>query len=201
MERWLAVIQKWKIWLLIGVVAVCGGLYFLFAAMNKPQSEPEPYELVETKLSSSTKENTPVKIVVDLKGFVVKPGIYTLDTGSRMHELIQMAGGFQKNANEKQINLAEELSDQQLVYVPSFDEEVTALPSGSGSLEKKQEKLNINTATLEELQTLSGIGLKKAQAIIEYREENGSFKTVDGLKEIAGIGEKTVEKLRDSIKI
>ncbi|HLQ41051.1 MAG TPA: ComEA family DNA-binding protein [Tetragenococcus sp.] len=152
--------------------------------------------------SQSQVADSEQKILVDIKGEVNKPGVYELTGDARMKELVMLAGGLTKNAEERQLNLAEKLTDQQMVYVPNkkgAKEMEVAETKQSG--QAQNDLIDINTADSEQLQELSGIGPAKAQAIIEYRDENGPFKSVDELKEVSGFGEKTVEKLRESIKI
>ncbi|BCA85652.1 competence protein ComEA [Enterococcus saigonensis] len=196
--------------LILSVVSIflliIGGLFIW-----KKQSDDQPWEALPVASSSNqTKEakksnskDKDDRITVDVKGEVVKPGVYELPREARMQKLIELAGGFTKEAQQKEINLAQKLTDQQMIYVPN-QKEVNSI---NNMVEKEKtennvtEMVNINTANLTELQTLSGIGIKKAEAIISYREENGNFKAIEELKEVSGIGEKTVEKLRASITI
>ena len=138
-----------------------------------------------------------VELFVDVKGAVVKEGVYSLQQGARVKDAIELAGGFLSDANKNAINLAQLLTDEMLLYIPFIDESsemIQMQPVDDG-------KVNLNTATSADLQTLPGIGPSKALAIIEYRETNGAFKTIDDLKKVAGIGEKTYEKLKENIKI
>jgi len=152
--------------------------------------------------SQSQVADSEQKILVDIKGEVNKPGVYELTGDARMKELVMLAGGLTKNAEERQLNLAEKLTDQQMVYVPNKKEaKEMEVAETKQSGQAQNDLIDINTADSEQLQELSGIGPAKAQAIIEYRDENGPFKSVDELKEVSGFGEKTVEKLRESIKI
>ncbi|GCF94570.1 ComE operon protein 1 [Enterococcus florum] len=142
---------------------------------------------------------------VDVKGAINQPGLYRIKEGMRLMDAVELAGGFTKEADQKQINFAKLLSDQEVVYVPKNGEEIpeVQLETG-GQADKKAEEqiqININTADITELQQLSGIGEKKAQDIVNYREENGSFQSIDELTKVSGIGQKTLEKLRESITI
>ncbi|MPM76314.1 ComE operon protein 1 [bioreactor metagenome] len=105
-----------------------------------------------------------------------------------------------EDADASQLNFAAKLVDQQLIYVPKIGE-IRSHPPQSQTSTATESKININTADISELQELSGIGAKKAQDIINYREENGHFKSVEELQEISGIGEKTVEKLKNLVTI
>lgn len=144
------------------------------------------------------------KIFVDVKGAVEKPGVYEMKAGDRVNDVIRIAGGFTVEADQSSVNLAQKVQDEMIIVVP-FSLQVDTLHdqpvvqsnnnSGSGG------KVRINYATQEEIETLPGIGPSKAQAIIQYREENGYFQKVEDLLQISGIGEKTLENMRDELQI
>ncbi|MFH0347170.1 helix-hairpin-helix domain-containing protein [Bacillus vallismortis] len=174
----------------------------------------ENKEPVKQAVSTET-ENTEVKqeavkdesnetIVIDIKGAVQHPGVYEMRTGDRVSQAIEKAGGTGEQADEMQVNLAELLQDGTVVYIPKKGEETT-MQQGSGGAVKsdggKEAPVNINTATLEELQGISGVGPSKAEAIIAYREENGRFQTIEEITEVSGIGEKSLEKIKSSITV
>lgn len=193
MEK-VEIIKKYRIQIMaiFGLLLAFGG-YLLFFKEEEPDWEVAPQA---TTISS---ELISEMILVDIKGEIKNPGVYELSQGARMQELILMAGGFTSEAEERQLNLAERLVDQQMVYVPNT-EEVELVTELLGN-ETKESLININTADISELQQLSGIGPAKAQAIIDYRDENGKFSSVDELTQVSGFGEKTLDKLRNSIKI
>lgn len=156
----------------------------------------------------STKSNE--KIVVEIKGEVNKPNVYTLDSGSRIYELIDLAGGLTPFGNDKNINKASVLVDGQCIVVGNeIDEEnvqnavmlSNSLNEFISSEQGKDDRININQATKDDLTKLSGVGSTKAQAIITYRDSVGGFKDIEELKNVDGIGDKTVEKLKDSIRV
>ena len=145
-------------------------------------------------------------LVIDVKGAVTAPGVYEMEPGDRIHHVISKAGGLTKEANELIINLAAPLEDGMVIYVPKQGEEqaMPALVQGNSTNPSSQSSegvVNINQATLEQLQTLTGIGPSKAEAILSYREEKGLFKSIDDIKNVSGIGEKTFEKLKEEITI
>lgn len=141
-------------------------------------------------------------IVIDIKGSVMKPGVYELAHDKRVHDAIKVAGGFTDSADQTQINLAQRLQDEMVIYVPKKGEDISLMnETGSNNFSEGTKKIRINTATLEEITTLNGIGPKKAQAIIDYREEHGLFQSIEDLLEIPGIGEKTVENIKESIQL
>jgi len=147
-------------------------------------------------------------IVVDIKGAVKNPKEYKLKSGSRIRDLIQMAGGLTEEANEEKIYFSKILEDEQCIKIYKIGEEVEDLEmevqeqeeKSKGSVDSKG-KININKATVEELMTVPGIGQVKAQSMVDYRNDNGNFKSVDELTNISGIGVKTLEKLRDKVDI
>lgn len=146
-------------------------------------------------------------IFVYICGEVVNPGVYEMESGDRVYALIAAAGGLTEDADEAAINQAELLSDEQMVYIYSVEEEAevasetTAGGTGSSSGSDSGNKVNINTATLEELTTLSGIGETKAQSIITYREENGNFSSIEDIMNVDGIKEGTYSKIKDDITV
>ncbi|KXT76501.1 Late competence protein ComEA, DNA receptor [Streptococcus sp. DD10] len=164
-------------------------------------------EREENKVENQTEQSLEVLefITVDVKGAVRKPGLYEVRNGSRVNDAVNMAGGLAENAETKSINLAQKLSDEAVVYVATIGEETTMVTVASEQENqngnKNSSKVNLNTATEVELQTISGIGQKKATDIVSYREANGGFKTVDDLQNVSGIGTKTLEKLREYVTV
>lgn len=200
-------VEKYKKYLPVCVVIIVAiSIIYIFVPKKATVSDWEelPMEQSETFTMETTSSSSSAKIVVDIKGEVKKPGVYELESGARVEEIVLLAGGFTDTAEERQLNLAEKLTDQQMIYVPNKEEaKELSIPSvaNEGNTSKESSLVNINTADLTELQTLTGIGPAKAQAIIDYRDENGQFKTIEELKEVNGFGEKTVEKLKESITI
>lgn len=201
------IIQKLKekqlLMMLSGLVVVAGlsiGLHLF----NRPQSEPDfpDYVLLEKETVEADEVEFPQTILVDVKGEVKQAGVYELDAGSRVQDVIALAGGLTADANQQAINLAQKLTDEAVVYVPSWDEAI-AEPVGlaTSMTSSNSDKVNINTADQAQLQTISGIGAKRAQDIIDYRKANGRFQTVEDLTKVSGIGEKTLEKIRDDISL
>jgi len=138
--------------------------------------------------------------IVDVKGEIKKPGIYEVDVNARVNDVIQMAGGFTKKADESIVNLAQKVQDEMVIQVPAKGVDSGHLADASQKT-KESNKIKINEATQEEIESLSGIGPAKAQAIIQHREENGFFQTTEDLLEVSGIGEKTLENLQDELQI
>ena len=141
-------------------------------------------------------------IFVFVCGQVQNSGVYELDNGSRIVDAINAAGGFLKKADVNSLNQAELLTDGQRIYIPKVGE-VAADAGGTSNTEpgdnSNDGKVNINTATKDELLSLPGVGAAKADAIIEYRTEHGAFKSPEELKNISGIKDGVYNKIKDSI--
>lgn len=140
---------------------------------------------------------TPSPIFIHVDGAVQKPGLYQLDPQNRVQDAIQAAGGFLSSADTTQINLAGKIYDGQKIYVPSQQENSSApLQTHSTNF-----PININLASLDELQTLPGIGELKAKAIIQYREENGPFQEIEDILNVPGIGDSIFNNLKNMIAV
>ena len=151
----------------------------------------------------------PQNCYVDIKGEVLRPGVYEFSCESRIQEVIKKAGGFTEEADETKINLAQKITDQMQIIVPNLHSKQEGGVT-EGNSEKgrsfntspsnlKQGTVNINTATLEELQTIKGIGKKKAEAILQYRKEHGAFRTKEDLLQVKGIGKKALEAIESQV--
>lgn len=157
--------------------------------------------------AASTAQGAASQIAVDVEGAVVSPGVYTLAAGSRVGEAIEAAGGFAEGAAAAQVNRAQKLEDGVQVYVAREGEAAatgtagSAAASASSAAASQQAKVNINTATSEQLQTLQGVGEGIASRIIDYREKNGSFKKIEDLKNVSGIGDARFAAIEESITV
>ena len=176
--------------------------------MNRQGEEVEEAatSLAETTiLPQEVEDKTTVSTViyVDVKGEVHHPGVYQMKAENRVKDLIEAAGGFTPLADDQKLNLAQLLEDQMVIVVPKKGEEVNSEVAQAPTSQKKEVgkegKVNINTATVEELKTLKGIGEKKAEAIIEYRKKNGSFKNKEELMKVRGIGKKLYESFQERV--
>ena len=160
----------------------------------------------KTSEDSSPKASAAAEVYVDVDGAVVKPGVYRLKGGARVSQAIDAAGGFSEKANQTAWNLAEVLQDGMQVYIPSKDEAKEALNEEQSlgkdlSASQKEDTVNINTASKEELMTLPGIGESRADAVIACREEKGSFTSIEGIKDAAGIGDGIFNRIKDLITV
>ena len=211
MEAIIEKIKEYKIIVICtGLGLLVGGFFLLKPAPHTPVKETNlQAEVAAVSKDLSTEKEVkeePVEqdlITVDVKGAVKAPGIYDLPVGSRVNDAVQKAGGLTEQADSKSLNLAQKVSDEALVYVPTKGEEAASQQAGSGvpSSTSKDKKVNLNKASLEELKQVKGLGGKRAQDIIDHRESNGKFKSVDELKKVSGIGAKTIEKLKDYVTV
>ena len=212
MEAIIEKIKEYKIIVICtGLGLFIGGFFLLKPAPQTPVKETNLQAEVAAVSKDSVSENEvkkeePVEqdlITVDVKGAVKAPGIYDLPVGSRVNDAVQKAGGLTEQADSKSLNLAQKVSDEALVYVPTKGEEAASqqTASGTASSTSKEKKINLNKASLEELKQVKGLGGKRAQDIIDHREANGKFKSVDELKKVSGIGAKTIEKLKDYVTV
>ena len=211
--------KQYKIALGLGLLGVIAAGFILL--QGRDQGETDVQQLTEQTSSSSSYMNEKSNksneisqtetgdqlVTVDVKGAVKKPGVYQLQSNSRVHDALEKAGGLTDEADLKSVNQAQKLSDEAVVYVAKVGENAvdvtTSAPASatSGTGQVKSALVNLNTATEADFQTISGIGQKRAQDIIAYREANGRFKSVDDLKNVSGIGAKTLEKLKEYVTV
>ncbi|MFT7821010.1 helix-hairpin-helix domain-containing protein [Bacillus siamensis] len=188
---------------ILGVCLAAGAIFICIWLFRPEKEEPVKQQSVlgQTASASGTGKTDTAddKIMIDMKGAVRNPGVYEMKAGDRVTQAIEKAGGLQEKADELNVNLAEQLQDGAVVYIPSEGEEENRPKTAAG--EKEDAPVNINTATLDELQAISGVGQKKAEAIIAYREENGRFQTAEDLMKVSGFGEKSFERIKTSITV
>ena len=208
-KRWLMEYKK--------VLSIIGGVLAVIVIIlvgRGMMASPTKEKVMVTNAVNTTRveEATtmmPQNCYVDIKGEVLRPGVYEFSCESRIQEVIKKAGGFTEEADEIKINLAQKISDQMQIIVPNLNSKqeggVTEGNSEKGNSSNttpsnlKQGTVNINTATLEELQTIKGIGKKKAEAILQYRKEHGAFRTKEDLLQVKGIGKKALEAIESQV--
>ena len=208
-KRWLMEYKK--------VLSIIGGVLAVIVIIlvgRGMMASPTKEKVMVTNAVNTTRveEATtmmPQNCYVDIKGEVLRPGVYEFSCESRIQEVIKKAGGFTEEADETKINLAQKISDQMQIIVPNLHSKQEG-GVAEGNSEKgnssnttpsnsKQGTVNINTATLEELQTIKGIGKKKAEAILQYRKEYGAFRTKEDLLQVKGIGKKALEAIESQV--
>ena len=218
---------KKYIWIVIIVL-----LLVIFIILNKDDEEIQlEEEIIKIEENVLEEEKIVSKIVkVDIKGAVKNPGVYEVEEGSRVSDVIEISGGLTNEADTSVINLSKNVVDEMVIIIYTKDE-INEMKQGSTSIkyiEKEcicpklendaciensidnipnnnssstDSKISLNNASIDELMTLDGIGEKKAQAIIEYRNKNGGFKSIEEILEVDGIGSATYEKIKDQITI
>ena len=157
-------------------------------------------DLADVQVEEAEQKEEKQSVFVYVCGAVRSEGVYELEAGSRVYEAIEKAGGFKENAAADSVNQAELLKDEERLYVPTV-EEVEEGQSTGWKTASEDGKINLNTASKEELMTLAGIGAAKAESIIRYREQQGGFKAIEEIKQIEGIKDGVFEKIKDSITV
>lgn len=170
--------------ILIAIISCFAIFKFIFGASS-----------VSVETGEAEADEVVSEIQVHVAGEVNKPGLYKLEDGSRVWDAVQVAGGFTKNADQNSLNLAKTLEDGEQVMIPA----IGATSTGGEASGSNNGKVNINTADLATLETLSGVGPATAQKIIDYRNAHGKFKSIEEIKKVSGIGDKTYEKFKDKI--
>lgn len=211
-------------WILIGLVllvflgtAVHARLtriqhVYLLSDRQEPQEEDTDFS-PSASSQPETAEPDPVQIVVHIQGLVHRPGVYTMTEGSRLYELVELAGGLMPDA-DPMLNLSRKLQDEAFVYVSHKDDEPPTThesvgsypilhfhPAAPNSSIEQDGRVNLNTANSSQLETLPGIGPVLAGRIIEYRQENGSFQRIEDIKKVSGIGDTRYNDLKDHLTI
>lgn len=204
-------------YIILMLIVLLIGLIIYFIKMNDKQAYEDTLTFNET--TNKTTSEVFEKNYIDIKGSVKNPGVYEFKKNDRVIDAINMAGGLLKNANTSNINLSQKLVSEMVIYVMNNSE----IKNGSKviscdtkcktevievnncveekKLETSKNKININTATVEDFTSLSGIGEAKAKSIVEYRNSNGNFKSIEDIKNISGIGEALFNKIKDNIAV
>lgn len=208
---------------IIIIILFCLLSYFVIYRLNNINKKIDNKVVLNKQEKEENKNDSVEYVIVDIKGEVTTPGVYELIKGSRVIDVINEAQGLTSNANTRYINLSKILEDGDAIVIYSNDEienaskeekiEVTtpcvcedvnsACIENNTNKETSQtsEKININTATQEELTSLSGIGEAKAKSIIKYREENGNFKSIEDIMKVSGISENLFAKIKENITV
>ena len=215
-----------KIFILVFSIIVIVLLGFTFWNFNSDDNSDDNFEdlMINTSNIQNTSQNDILnittaeseKIVVYIIGSVQNPGIVELNIDSRVSDAVEASGGLLEDADVSKINLAYKLEDGQKITIPSINDKtdedssyenyisndpgnmISQNPSSSTS-ESNTQKVNINTATQTQLETLPGIGPSTASKIISYRNENGKFKSIEDIKNVSGIGDSKFENIKTNI--
>lgn len=219
-------INEKKKYFFIGILLLGGGLYYfnshksevdnskLLAPMQESQTLDESNKNQSTSIkkdinSSNDRTSASSKVTCDISGAVKHGGVYTLKPGARLVDLIEVAGGLTEKAQIKAINRAQLLKDQDQIYIPHEGEKVevnssnisTSNDNNVTAENNNKEQIHLNSATVSDLQKLNGIGEKRAEQIIQFRDANGGFKQIEDITKVSGIGEKTFEKFKDQLAL
>jgi competence protein ComEA len=184
--------------LMVVLVAVLGGAGLWYA-----RSLPKPVTIAESGPGAApppvSPTSSPALLIVDVAGAVRKPGVYEFGEGERVVDAIERAGGPMPKADLSLLNLAAMLVDGTQILVPKIGPAVAGVPGAAPG--PSSGLVNINSASATELETLSGIGEVLAATIVEYRDQNGPFASVDDLLDVSGIGPATLEEIRDQVTV
>ena len=176
------------------IVLLILAMFISISGCDKKEHDTLTLDALEVQEAGEQSQDSHKDIYVYVCGAVEREGVYRLPAGSRIYEAIEMAGGFCEDAATSGVNQAEVLQDEARVYVPTYAEVISEDAQSDG-------KLNLNKATKEELMTLPGVGASRAESIIQYRNENGGFKSIEEIMLISGIKEGLFEKIKDFIKV
>lgn len=165
------------------------------------QTQESEINYYETEENMETKEKNINQITIHITGEVNNPGIVMLDEGARIVDALEAAGGETQNADINKLNLAYVLEDGEKLYIPGKNEEGKEYITRGNGNQTETAKVNINTAQIEELSTLPGIGEATANKIIEYRKENGKFEKIEDIKNVAGIGDSKFQNIKEMLKV
>ena len=215
--------------ILLGIIVVATITFFGYNLQTKDADNLQPYDESELNNSEDElklgnyeekKQEEEIQvssIFIDISGAVKNPGIYELNEGARLNDAIEASGGFTEDSNldyvAKNINKARILNDEEKIYIPFKNDDLSIVENNvidnskntystntNKASEVLSDKININTATKEQLTTLNGIGEAFAQRIIDYRNEK-KFEKIEDIKNVKGIGDKTFEKIKDKITV
>ena len=192
-----------KIIIIIGVIIIIIISIYVLKKIDEYNYEENNYGEYFAEEENIIKEEAKKLIAVHIIGEINKPGIVELEEGARVIDAIKKAGGTTEKADLAQINLAYILKDGQKIYIPNTEDNDKKIEYNTANIENniKEEKININTADEDELQRLPGVGASTAAKIIKYREENGSFRKIEDIQNVKGIGEAKYNDLKEQIEV
>jgi competence protein ComEA len=194
--------RRLAVWAAAALVLVLLSAWYL--ARSRPAADAAPPPVATIAVDQEGAGGT--RVTVDVAGAVKHPGVYRLSSSQRVEDALKHAGGATRHADLSQINRAAKLEDGRQILVPAKPSRATpaAAPApgdGAATPAAPEQPVNLNTATLEQLDTLDGVGPATAQKILDYRSEHGGFGSVEELDQIAGIGEKRLAALRERVTV
>ena len=216
-----------KIIIFVSIILISLFTILIFNSNNNIDAKDKKNKDNNIKIEKNiTKEKEVEKIKVDIKGMVINPGVYEIEKSSRVIDIINLAGGLIEGADTDSINLSKIVSDEDVIIIYSNDdynkikeeyekkidychsddndscvEDVVSINNKDDNANNRSSIININEASIDELTTLPSIGEAKAKKIIEYRQINGEFNSIEEIKNISGIGDNIFEKIKDYIKV
>jgi competence protein ComEA len=191
----------------LALAVSAGALVVAIVVLRPAGADPAPEETLprasapEASASAPPASSSGTLVIVQAAGAVVRPGLYRLAPGARVDDLIRAAGGLAPDADPDRVNLAALLADGEKVYVPRVGEDVPADSSAGAGSSPAPKLVDLNTASIADLDTLPGIGPATAQAIIDYRSQHGRFRSVDELLNVRGIGQTKLDELRPLVRV
>lgn len=210
MQKKNKVFLKFTGCLMLTVLLLCGCAsendLVIETAENEASVQTADEKTVTQEVAESTVAAIPEVVYVQVAGAVRAPGVYELPAGSRVFEAVQKAGGMTDEAAPESLNQAQEVSDGQMIVLYTYKEWEQMQQAGSSSEGVSQAdagdgRVNINTAAIEELCTISGIGQSRAESIVAYREQNGAFESIEDIMKVSGIKDGLFQKIKDKIKV
>ena len=203
----LIVYKKYVLYVVLFALFTIIGFFTISSKVSSNMAEDINLNDFET-LNDNSIEEVP-NLFIHIDGAVENPGIKEVSDGTRIFELIEIAGGLKEDADISRINLASKLKDEQKIIIPykiseaenTIANTITKNTKENSTNKQTQFPININYATKEELIKLNGIGDSMAQKIIDYREENGYYDTIEDIKNVSGIGEAKFNRIKDDISV
>ena len=190
--------NKFKNALALGGFIIFAIIVGLFVSRSESKTDTDNVEGNIQEVEETSTENLFFVYVV---GAVYKPGVVEVEEGTRLYQVIQKAGGALETADLSKINLASIVKDEQKIIVPYIENKDDKVNDNSANVQASVRLVNINTASEAELQTLNGIGASTAKKIVDYRNQNGDFNTVEEIMNVSGIGQSKFDSIKNDITV